>query len=157
MSERGTMPPPTVEWIGLRTEKRGHVHSVTEVAVNVGTGLEGDHFSAGGAPRRQVTFIQSEHLPVVAQLMSREEVRPEMTRRNILVSGINLLSLEGQLFQIGEAVFRCTGPCEPCQRMNATIGPGALEAMAGHGGIMAEVVRPGSIHVGDVVQRRADG
>lgn len=145
-----------VAWIGLRTAKRGLIQPVNEVAVHADTGLVGDHFSVGGPARRQVTLIQQEHLPVVAQLLGMEDIRPEMTRRNILVSGINLLSLEGQQFQISDTVFLCTGPCEPCQRMNSTMRPGALEAMAGHGGIMAQVVQPGTIRVADAVSRLAD-
>lgn len=150
------MPTPTngrVAWIGLRSEKKGVVTSADQVTVHAGTGLEGDHFSQRGPQHRQVTFMQQEHLPIVADWLGMPEVLPEMTRRNVLVAGINLLSFAGQTFQIGDAVFECTGPCDPCQRMNTTIGSGALEAMAGHGGITARVVCPGTICVGSEVTR----
>lgn len=142
-----------VEWIGLRVGRDKPMQSVDEVQVDQASGLEGDRFPSTGPERRQVTFVQQEHLPVIASLMGRDAVGPEVTRRNILVSGINLLSLEDQQFQVGDCMFRCTGPCEPCSRMNTTLGPGGLDAMAGHGGIMTTVIQPGTIRVGDRVVR----
>ena len=145
-----------VEWIGLRTDRAEPMRSVADAAVDAQSGLAGDRFQASGPKRRQVTFVQQEHLPVVAALLGKETIGPEATRRNVLVSGINLLSLENQKFKVGECVFLCTGPCEPCQRMNTTLGPGGLDSMVGHGGIMATVVEPGTIHVGDEVTRLKD-
>ena len=142
-----------VEWIGLRTDRSEPMQSVNETEVNAKSGLAGDRFQASGPERRQVTFVQQEHLPVVAALLGKDAIGPETTRRNILISGINLLSLENQKFQVGDCVFLCTGPCEPCKRMNTTLGPGGLESMVGHGGVMATVVEPGTIRVGDEVTR----
>jgi MOSC domain-containing protein YiiM len=143
----------TVQWIGLRVGKEKPMNSVTQVAVDATSGLEGDRFTSSGPANRQVTFIQQEHMDVVASLMGRDRVDHSLTRRNILVSGINLLSFEGQSFRVGDCTFKCTGPCEPCQRMNITLGPGGLHAMAGHGGILAEVVTAGTIRTGDAVTR----
>jgi MOSC domain-containing protein YiiM len=142
-----------VKWIGLRVGRDESMQSVQAVRVDSQSGLEGDRFQSTGPERRQLTLVQQEHLPVIASLMGRDKVGPEVTRRNILVSGINLLSLKDQQFQVGECVFHCTGPCEPCSRMNTTLGPGGLVAMAGHGGIMASVVKAGTIRVGDQVSR----
>lgn len=140
-----------VDWIGLRPERREALESVSEAAVTLEDGLVGDHYS-GRNKRRQVTLIQAEHLQGVAHMLGRELVDPQLTRRNIVVSGINLLAFKGRRFRIGDAVLEMTGPCEPCSRMEENLGPGGYNAMRGHGGITARVVRGGTIQVGDEVR-----
>jgi len=46
-----------------------------------------------GKSERQVTMIHKEHLAAVAAMAGRDEVRPEEVRRNLVVSGINLIAL----------------------------------------------------------------
>ena len=58
--------PGTVEWIGLRPERRGPLQSVQEAEAVSGSGLAGDHFHGQGDGKRQVTLIQGEHLDAVA-------------------------------------------------------------------------------------------
>ena len=90
-----------VEWIGIRPKRLLEVHSVSEVTANPDTGLEGDHFKKSSTGKRQVTLIQQEHLDVVARILGKSEILPELLRRNIVVSGINLLALKHQQFQVG--------------------------------------------------------
>lgn len=140
-----------VEWIGLCTARRGVVELVSQANVEVGTGLVGDHHATSGKSERQMTMIQHEHLAVVAAMVGRAEVRPEEVRRNVVVSGINLIALKNQTFRIGDAVFDGSGPCVPCSRMTEVLGPGGYNAMRGHGGITVRVLQAGTIRVGDNV------
>ena len=150
-----TAKPGRLEWIGLRTGHRRVVTTVPEVEAKAGLGLLGDHRTLGKTPnpqaKRQVTLIQAEHLPVVASLTGQEEVDPTRTRRNLLVSGINLLALKDRRFSIGPVEFEGTGECHPCSRMEETLGAGGFNAMRGHGGITARVLTDGVITVGDPV------
>lgn len=138
-----------IEWIGVRPAHRAPVVSVTEVQAVVASGLRGDRYASSG--KRQVTLIQAEHLAAVAGLVGTPVVQPEALRRNIVVSGINLLALRSARFRAGEALLEGTGPCEPCSRMEDALGPGGYNAMRGHGGITARVVEGGWIRVGDPV------
>lgn len=133
----------TVTWVGLRPGRREAMQEVREAAISA-TGIEGDR-SRGG--KRAVTLIQAEHLPVVAALTGRE-VMPDMLRRNLVVSGINLFALKGREFRLGQATLRVTGLCHPCSRMEEVLGFGGYSAMRGHGGICAEVLDPGPVAVG---------
>ena len=139
-----------IEWIGRRPEKRGPVEVARSVRLTSEEGLPGDHYS-GRSGKRQVTLIQAEHLPVVAAILRQDSVDPALTRRNIVVSGINLLALKGHQFRIGEALLEYTGECYPCSRMEENFGPGGYNAMRGHGGITARVAKGGTISVGDAV------
>ncbi len=141
-----------VEWIGLRPEKRGDMVAVDQVDVKIGTGLEGDHYNGGFKNKRDVTLIQFEHLEVISQLVGRDTVSPNLLRRNIAVSGINLASLKDKQFQIGEVVLEGTGLCHPCSRMERNLGEGGYNAVRGHGGITARVVTGGTVNLGDSVR-----
>jgi MOSC domain-containing protein YiiM len=140
-----------LEWIGLRPGRRAPLQSMNRVEVIADHGLAGDHKATRAGGKRQVTLIQREHLEVVAQLLGCDAVDPALLRRNLVVSGINLLALRGERFRIGSALFEGTGLCEPCSRMEEVLGAGGYNAMRGHGGIIARVLEGGVIALGDAV------
>ena len=139
-----------VEWISVRPEKRKAVKALTSVPV-LEHGLEGDHY-AGRSGKRSVTLIQKEHIDAMASLLHKEIIKPEDLRRNIVVSGINLLALKGRQFKIGTAVLEMTGLCHPCSRMEEALGEGGYNAVRGHGGINARVISPGLIKLKDKLE-----
>ncbi len=141
----------TVEWIGIRPGRRQPLEPVSVVEARAGTGLAGDHFAGKPGAKRQVTLVQKEHLAVVASILKRDDVEPGLLRRNIVVSGINLLSLIDRRFRIGKAVLEGASACHPCSRMEENLGRGGLNAMRGHGGITARVVESGEIRLDDSV------
>lgn len=143
--------PGRVEWIGIRPERREPVQVVETITVSEKKGILGDHYS-GQSGNRHVTLIQAEHLPVVAALTGRDSLDPALLRRNIVVSGLNLLALKDHQIQIGEVILNITGQCHPCSKMETTLGSGGYNAMRGHGGLTAKVVKGGVIRVGDVVK-----
>lgn len=142
--------PGRVEWIGIRPERREPVVVVNEITVSGKKGITGDHYS-GRSGNRHVTLIQAEHLPVVAALTGRDRLDPTLVRRNIVVSGLNLLALKDHQVQIGDAILEITGQCHPCSKMETALGAGGYNAMRGHGGMTAKVVQDGVIRVGDTV------
>lgn len=137
-----------VEWIGVRPARRAPVTSLqcAEITEN---GITGDHRQRPG--KRAVTLIQAEHLPAIAAMVQQQNVDPALLRRNIVVSGINLLALRKRQFRIGTTMLEGTGRCAPCSRMEEALGPGGYNAMRGHGGITAQVITPGRIKIGDTV------
>lgn len=136
--------------IAVRPEKKAPLRSANQVTVNTTNGLVGDHYHSSSR-KRQVTLIQAEHLEAVAAMLGHAQIDPLLTRRNIVVSGINLLAFKNRRFVIGEVTLEMTGPCEPCSRMEANFGSGGYNAMRGHGGICARVISGGEIKPGDPV------
>lgn len=116
-----------------------------------GRGLDGDRKAQRTGGERQVTLLQDEHLAVVASLLGREAVEAEAMRRNLVVSGINLLGLRARRFAIGTVLFEGTGYCAPCRRLEETLGNGGFNASRGHGGITARALSGGWIAIGDGV------
>lgn len=137
-----------VEWIGIRPERRAPIDVVSHVQADTQLGLIGDRY-AGSSGKRQVTLIQWEHLPAIASMLNLEQLDPALLRRNIAISGVNLLALKGKQFSLGEAVLEYTGLCHPCSFMEETFGPGGYNAVRGHGGLTARVISSGQISLRD--------
>ncbi|MBO0939023.1 MOSC domain-containing protein [Fibrella sp. HMF5335] len=141
-----------LDYISIRPARNEAVSSLSEVKVELDGGLAGDHYS-GQNGKRHVTLLQAEHLPVIASFMGWPSLDPALTRRNLVVSGLNLLALKGQTVQIGDEVqLEYTGECYPCSKMETAFGAGGYNALRGHGGITARVIRGGVIRVGDAVR-----
>lgn len=140
-----------LEWIGVRPRYRAPVETVEDVKAIQDHGLIGDHSGLSAGGKRQITLIQQERLAVIAGLCRRQSIDPALLRRNLAVSGINLLALRDREFRVGEVVLLGTGPCAPCSRMEQVLGRGGFNAMRGHGGITAKVIRGGTIRAGDAV------
>jgi MOSC domain-containing protein YiiM len=114
------------------------------------------------AQKREVTLFQAEHLRAVGAWMGLAELDASRLRRNLVVSGINLISMRSLWKAVilewcvgDEAVFQITGSCDPCSRMETELGFAGYNAMRGHGGVTARVVAGGSIRVGDAVRVKA--
>lgn len=151
-----------LEQILVRPARRAVVHSVDSTLALAGIGLQGDRIATSaaaqpGGSKRQVTLIQAEHLPAIAALTGMASVPAALLRRNLVVSGLNLLAAKSLFrdqpmqLRIGEVVLEITGPCEPCSRMEELLGPGGYNAMRGHGGLTARVLVGGRLQTGDPV------
>ena len=144
-----------VEVIVVRGAPRESARAVASTIVLAGIGLAEDRMGQRGEAElstRQVTLIQAEHLDVIASLARVDQVDPVGLRGNLVVSGINLLAVKNARLQLGDALLEIVGPCQPCSRMEETIGPGGYAAMRGRGGMTARVITTGLIGVGDIVK-----
>jgi MOSC domain len=153
-----------VEAIVLRPERLQPAHFVSEVQAEPGLGLIGDRRSQVmrvglEVRKRELTLFQLEHLPVVAHWCGLKSLDATRLRRNLVVSGINLLAMRSPFpdlqleWQIGENVcLEVTGSCDPCSRMESELGLGGYNSLRGHGGVTARLLVGGMIRVGDRVQ-----
>jgi MOSC domain-containing protein YiiM len=151
------VPPQTgrIELIVVRGLPREPARHVQRSQALARIGLADDRLGQRGEAElstRQVTLIQHEHLAVIAQLTGVPDVDAVRLRRNLVVSGINLLALKDQRVRIGGALLEITGPCAPCSRMEDEVGTGGYAAMRGHGGMTARVLESGWIEVGSAVR-----
>ena len=153
-----------VEAIYLRPARLVPVVSVTEARAEPGRGLIGDRRSASVrmgplAQKRELTLFQAEHLPTLAAWLGLPSLDAGRLRRNLVVSGINLVSMRSLFADVvlrwhigADVVIEITGSCDPCSRMETELGQGGYSAMRGHGGVTARVVAGGTIHVTDPVR-----
>ena len=119
-----------------------------------GKGLLGDrYFNHREDYKGQITFFSAE---VFEQLRTHFEIREkpvDALRRNVIVSGVNLLSLIGSDFEIQGVKFRGTQHCAPCEWMDLAFAPGTKEFLKQNAGLRAKILSDGEIHVGDAQLR----
>ena len=107
-------------------------------------GIPGDaHFSPGSA--RQLLLIEAETLADLG-------VETGAVKENITVEGLSLMGLPaGTRLEVGLAQLEITKECEPCSRMDE-IRDGLKAELVGRRGMMARVVRPGTVRRGDPIR-----
>lgn len=120
---------------------------VPEIRLREGLGVVGDRYFGKAAHRDAlVTLIAQESLPEGVGLLQ--------TRRNILVSGIEVDSLVGQVLTLdsgdGPVSLAVKRRANPCAWMDVSIGPGAFRALRGRGGIRCVPLNDGVLRVGPV-------
>jgi MOSC domain-containing protein YiiM len=79
------------------------------------------------------------------------QLEPGQSRRNIVTRGIPLNHLVEKEFRIGDVVLRGTRLCEPCAHMEKLTVNGAMRGLIHRGGLRAEIIKGGTIKVGDRV------
>ena len=106
-------------------------------------GLEGcAHRRAG---KRSVLFVAAEDIAAVG-------VEPGMVRENFTVRGADVMRWPiGQRVAVGDAEFEVSMVCDPCHLMEE-IRPGLQAELEGRRGMLASVVTPGRVAVGDAVR-----
>lgn len=150
-----------LEAIYLRPQRGVPAIAVDEAEAIEDRGLIGDRSieRAVGGGKRQVTLLQAEHVPLVAAWSGHAALDPAVLRRNLVVSGFNLVAARSPFTDrslnvlIGPTVaLEVTGECAPCSKMEIALGHGGYNALRGHGGVTARVVRGGFVRVGDAVR-----
>jgi MOSC domain-containing protein YiiM len=116
-----------------------------------GRGIRGDRFfNYRNNYKGQITFLSREVFDLMTRALGVTTKSPGVLRRNVIVSGIDLMELIGVDFELQGVKFQGTAHCAPCYWMNTAFAPGAEEFLAGHcGGLRARSLPSGRISVGD--------
>ena len=148
-----------IEGIFIATEAKGPMQSLQSVEAIAGAGLAGDRYaenagswSKPGRTAQQLTVID---IAAIEQLEREHGVKlsPGDARRNLVTRGVNLDELIGQRFFIGEV--ECIGirDCPPCAHLEGLTTPGVHAGLQGVGGVRADIVKGGTLRVGDEISR----
>ena len=126
-----------------------HMDSVASVECVAGSGLMGDRFfNYKEGYNGQATFFSAEVLQAVFDHTAVTSCPPWATRRNILISGIDLNELIGKEFEVGGVRFFGIEECAPCRWMDRSIGDGAREFLKGQGGLRVKIISSGTLNCG---------
>lgn len=125
--------------------------AVDSARVVAGRGIEGDRYFLGKGSfshwrgtGRALTLVEAEALEDVGLGFAA-------SRRNVVVRGVDLNALVGVRFKVGPVSCMGRRLCEPCKHLERLEGDGLMRALAGRGGLRADVLSDGIISVGDAV------
>lgn len=147
----------TVEHIHIAAEAAGPMKSLEQVDALAHVGLAGDRYATHAGSwddedeSRDVTLVEAEAIEHLAAEHGIELV-PGETRRNITTRGIELAGLIGTHFRIGDVLAKGTDHCEPCTHLVGLTGKPVLRPLAHRGGLRADLLSSGRIHVGDSIE-----
>ena len=149
---------PSVLEIWLTGAAAQPMHRVRSVEAVAGVGLAGDRYALGGgtwaqypALEKQVTLIDRDDVAAVAAETS-SALSPGDTRRNLVTTGVDLTSLVGTWFAVGDALLFGMKRCPPCTHLERLTGVKLVKAMVQRGGINAAVFAGGLITEGSAVR-----
>lgn len=125
------------------------------VEIRADMGIVGDRFFGVRAhTEAAVTFLALEAWDAAAG-----GADPVVARRNVMVRGLELDPLRGEEFEIdtgdGPVRFRGGRPAHPCIWMDSMAGDGTRKALIGRGGLRAQPLTSGVLHVGHAIIRCA--
>jgi len=132
------------------------------VAALPGVGLAGDRYALGGGTwarypdlEKQVTLIDADQVAEAAR-QAGVELFPGDTRRNVVTRGIDLPSLVGSYFTVGDVLLFGSKRCPPCTHLERLTGHKLVKALATRGGVNAAVFAGGTIREGDAITPVSD-
>jgi uncharacterized protein len=147
----------SLQGIFIAPKESAEIQSVDSVEVVKGKGLKGDRYYLENLPEkyeagREVTLISLEAIEAV-NLEKNIPLTPEQSRRNLLTVAVPLNHLVGKRFRIGEVVLEGKLLCEPCSSLAKITGYGKplTIALLHRGGLRADIIEGGEIHVGDMI------
>jgi MOSC domain-containing protein YiiM len=144
--------------VGIYTAPEGGkpMDSRVEVRALAGVGLEGDRyatrtgeFSEREGDGREVTLIARE--AIAAANAADLSIGEGEARRNLVTEGVDLDALIGKQFTIGDVVLVGVRDCPPCAYLEQLTGQAVRRGLRGCGGLRADIVRDGTLRVGDPV------
>jgi len=149
-----------VEAIAIADHAEAPMRQVPRVRAVPGRGLDGDRYAkragtftprSGPGVGYDLTLIEAEVLDELA-LPDGARLGYAEARRNIITRGIDLEALVGERFKVGEV--ECVGRrlCEPCAHLERLTHTGVLRGLIHKGGLRADILGEGTIHVGAAIQ-----
>lgn len=136
--------------------ERGPVEALPELKMVAGAGITGDRYYQGDTPEDQrdptleVTVIAKEGIDAASEA-SGIDISFTDTRRNVLTEGIDVQSLIGKRFMVGEVEIEALADNPPCAYLQRMVGKKLLKPLMGRGGVRGRILNTGVIRVGDAV------
>jgi len=152
------LPDGRVVEIWLAGAAAEPMRRVDAVEAITGLGLSGDRYALGGGTwaqypdlEKQVTLIDRDDVAGVAA-DTGSDLTPGDTRRNLVTTGVDLPSLVGRWFTVGDVLLFGMKRCPPCTHLERLTGVRLVKAMVHRGGINAAVFAGGRIADGVAIR-----
>jgi len=159
-AQRGQVVTANVAVIAIADNAEAPMQQIMTAQAIPGRGLDGDRYAnragtftprSGRLNGYDLTLIEAEVLDELA-LPEGQRLGYAEARRNIVTRGIDLNTLVGRRFRIGDV--ECVGRrlCEPCAHLERLTHKGVLRKLIHRGGLRADILTAGSMTVGAAIE-----
>jgi MOSC domain-containing protein YiiM len=149
-----------VEAIAVADRAEAPMQQMTTARAIPGRGLDGDRYASrvgtftprsGRGSGYDLTLIEAEVLDELT-LPDGHRLEYAEARRNLVTRGIDLNTLVGQRFRVGDV--ECVGRrlCEPCAHLERLTHRGVVRELIHRGGLRADILTAGTITVGAAIE-----
>jgi MOSC domain-containing protein YiiM len=116
-----------------------------------GKGITGDrYFDWKEDYKGQITFFDQAVVQAVRDKISQPELPSYTFRRNVIIEGLDLNTLIGKTFSIGDAQFEGVEECRPCYWMDYATGEESVEEfLQGRGGLRCRILTDSTLTTGE--------
>ena len=136
-----------------RHGKGSEAHEIVdcgEIDLVEGRGVKDDRFFDYKEDYKgQVTLFDHATFDRVKEKFELPELEPSAFRRNVVVRGVDLNSLIGKEFLIGEVQLSGSEEAKPCYWMDEACAPGVDEFLRGSGGLRCRILTGGKLAKGN--------
>lgn len=151
-------------WIG--DTAGGALVAKQQAILDAGKGIVGDRYYSEngnghgqgtfseqlqGTPDFEVTLIEQEEIDAFNQVTGHQYTARDF-RRNLVTRDVHLNELVGHEFYVGTTLLKGVRLCEPCAYLAGILGKDIMQHMVHKAGLRAQIIRGGTIAVGDTLQ-----
>ncbi len=129
---------------------RHDVEDRDEIECVAGSGIRGDrYFEYKEDFKGQITFFDAAVYEALKEKLDLPDLEASAFRRNVVMKGVDVNTLIGKRFRIGDAEFEGSEEAAPCYWMDRVCAEGAEEFLKGSGGLRARIKVSGSLKRGE--------
>jgi len=139
--------------IGITELNNKLISNVERIDLVEGKGIKGDrYFKEFNDIESQITLIESENIDYYNNLFNTNFLYKDF-RRNLITKDIKLNDLIDKKLSIGNAIILVHDLCRPCKTLQEKLGKdNIIKEFLRKGGLRCQILKSGSISIGDLVK-----
>ena len=135
---------------GLGSESH-EILSQDKIELVAGSGIIDDRFFDYEEDYKgQLTLFDEATYEKVKAEFQLSDLSPSAFRRNVVVQGLDLPSLIGKAFRLGEVELTGSEEAKPCYWMDEACASGVEKFLRGHGGLRCRITKGGTLSKSDL-------
>ena len=150
-----------IEHIFISSNRGAGQVSIEQADVRASMGIVGDrNFGLAVHPGQNLTLIEAEEIEGFCTLHDRK-IDLSITRRNLVTRGVQLNTLVGKEFRVGDVLLLGVELCEPCTILGESLAsndlssPNVIKHWLGRGGLRTDVLVGGFLNVGASIKPKS--
>ncbi len=142
-----------IEFINITSTSDNKTCYLNQVFLEKNKGIVNDrYYNNFKSKKEQVTLINQEEIDIFNKKIKKNVAYKDF-RRNIIISGINLIKYVNKKIIIQNVTLKIHELCQPCNYLQNKLAiPNLVKMLVNKSGVRAEILSSGFISVGDKIK-----